>query len=131
MQQWEQLGHGFCDTEKQQQAMLALLDSLKTLNGGSLPSRHDHARTRHLPRAAVEGPPMKPALWRAVLAPRTSVRALLIQRRSPTPCPTTSHGAAPAWTATPTKCPTDSTATRWNPPSTPQTTALPNPRPQK
>lgn len=28
---------------------------------------------------------MKPALWRAVLAPRTSVRALLIQRRSPTP----------------------------------------------
>ncbi|WP_405914526.1 hypothetical protein [Streptomyces sp. NBC_00728] len=38
MQQWEQLGHGFCDTEKQQQAMLALLDSLKTLNGGSLPA---------------------------------------------------------------------------------------------
>ncbi|MFG2452992.1 hypothetical protein ACGFSG_26805 [Streptomyces sp. NPDC048512] len=38
MQQWEQLGHGFSDTEKQQQAMLALLDSLKTLNGGSLPA---------------------------------------------------------------------------------------------
>ncbi|MFE5143948.1 hypothetical protein ACFRDV_41085 [Streptomyces fagopyri] len=38
MQQWEQLGHGFSDTEKQQQAMLALLDSLKTLNGGSLPT---------------------------------------------------------------------------------------------
>ncbi|MGW2911296.1 hypothetical protein ACWC9X_12705 [Streptomyces asoensis] len=37
MQQWEQLGNGFHDTEKQQQAMLALLDSLKTLNGGSLP----------------------------------------------------------------------------------------------
>ncbi|QIZ02356.2 hypothetical protein HEP87_56245 [Streptomyces sp. S1D4-11] len=38
MQQWEQLGDGFHDTEKQQQAMLALLDSLKTLNGGSLPA---------------------------------------------------------------------------------------------
>ncbi|MFJ4895933.1 hypothetical protein ACIP5U_39020 [Streptomyces sp. NPDC088788] len=38
MQQWEQLGHGFSDIEKQQQAMLALLDSLKTLNGGSLPA---------------------------------------------------------------------------------------------
>ncbi|WP_406358851.1 hypothetical protein OHB56_40795 [Streptomyces sp. NBC_01635] len=36
MQQWEQLGQGFTDTEKQQQAMLALLDALKTLNGGGL-----------------------------------------------------------------------------------------------
>ncbi|MGY0055103.1 hypothetical protein ACWY4P_00680 [Streptomyces sp. LZ34] len=37
LQQWEQLGEGFNDAEKQQQAMLALLDSLKTLNGGSPP----------------------------------------------------------------------------------------------
>lgn len=38
MQQWEQLGKGFTDTARQQQAMLALLDALKTLNGGSLPA---------------------------------------------------------------------------------------------
>jgi hypothetical protein len=38
MQQWEELGQGFTDTEKQQQAMLALLDALKNLNGGSLPT---------------------------------------------------------------------------------------------
>ncbi|MFE7314249.1 hypothetical protein ACFU7T_14370 [Streptomyces sp. NPDC057555] len=37
LEQWEKLGEGFNDTEKQQQAMLALLDSLKTLNGGDLP----------------------------------------------------------------------------------------------
>ncbi|MER6625434.1 hypothetical protein [Streptomyces sp. NPDC000931] len=37
LQQWEQLGQGFKDAEKQQQAMLALLDSLKALNGGSPP----------------------------------------------------------------------------------------------
>ncbi|MFJ1656428.1 hypothetical protein ACIOC2_34670 [Streptomyces sp. NPDC088337] len=36
MQQWEQLGQGFTEAERQQQAMLALLDALKTLNGGSL-----------------------------------------------------------------------------------------------
>lgn len=38
LQQWEQLGQGFSDAEMQQQAMLALLDSLKVLNGGSLPA---------------------------------------------------------------------------------------------
>lgn len=37
LQQWERLGQGFRDTELQHQAMLALLDSLKALNGGSLP----------------------------------------------------------------------------------------------
>ncbi|MFV5996128.1 hypothetical protein ACNPQM_27905 [Streptomyces sp. NPDC056231] len=38
LEQWEQLGHGFNDADKQQQAMLALLDSLKTLNAGSPPA---------------------------------------------------------------------------------------------
>ncbi|WP_259471982.1 hypothetical protein [Streptomyces shenzhenensis] len=37
LQQWEQVGQGFTDIEKRQQAMLVLSDSLKTLNGGSLP----------------------------------------------------------------------------------------------
>ncbi|MFE7569815.1 hypothetical protein ACFU76_23065 [Streptomyces sp. NPDC057539] len=39
LQQWEQLGQGFNDTEMQQQAMLALFDSLKALNGGSPPAQ--------------------------------------------------------------------------------------------
>lgn len=38
LQQWEQVGQGFTDVEKRQQAMLVLSDSLKALNGGSLPS---------------------------------------------------------------------------------------------
>ncbi|WP_328565000.1 hypothetical protein [Streptomyces coelicoflavus] len=38
MQQWEQLGQGFTDTDRQQQAMLALLDALKSLNGGGPPA---------------------------------------------------------------------------------------------
>ncbi|MFI9564963.1 hypothetical protein [Streptomyces rishiriensis] len=41
LQQWEQVGQGFTDVEKRQQAMLVLSDSLKSLkalNGGSLPS---------------------------------------------------------------------------------------------
>ncbi|MFC4463651.1 hypothetical protein ACFPH6_03385 [Streptomyces xiangluensis] len=38
LQQWEQVGQGFTDIEKRQQAMLVLSDSLKALNGGSLPS---------------------------------------------------------------------------------------------
>lgn len=38
LQQWEQVGQGFKDIEKRQQAMLVLSDSLKALNGGSLPS---------------------------------------------------------------------------------------------
>ncbi|MGI5401479.1 hypothetical protein ACQEVG_38140 [Streptomyces sp. CA-135486] len=37
LDQWERLGQGFSDVEKQNQAMLALLDSLKSLNGGSIP----------------------------------------------------------------------------------------------
>ncbi|WP_308250973.1 hypothetical protein [Streptomyces anulatus] len=39
LEQWEQVGQGFTDLEKRQQAMLVLSDSLKALNGGSLPSR--------------------------------------------------------------------------------------------
>lgn len=42
LEQWEQLGQGFNDTEKQQQAMLALLNALKALNGGSLPDFANH-----------------------------------------------------------------------------------------
>lgn len=38
LQQWEQVGQGFTDIEKRQQAMIVLSDSLKALNGGSLPS---------------------------------------------------------------------------------------------
>ncbi|MFF8918738.1 hypothetical protein ACF08M_36885 [Streptomyces sp. NPDC015032] len=38
LQQWEQVGQGFTDIEQRQQAMLVLSDSLKALNGGSLPS---------------------------------------------------------------------------------------------
>ncbi|MFE3390346.1 hypothetical protein [Streptomyces anulatus] len=38
LEQWEQVGQGFTDVEKRQQAMLVLSDSLKALNGGSLPS---------------------------------------------------------------------------------------------
>ncbi|MFD8151241.1 hypothetical protein ACFV28_10885 [Streptomyces sp. NPDC059720] len=38
LQQWEQVGQGFTDIEKRQQAMLVLSDSLKALNGGSLPN---------------------------------------------------------------------------------------------
>ncbi|MEU8348723.1 hypothetical protein [Streptomyces sp. NPDC048845] len=38
LQQWEQVGQGFTDVTKRQQAMLVLSDSLKALNGGSLPS---------------------------------------------------------------------------------------------
>ncbi|MFG3021603.1 MULTISPECIES: hypothetical protein [unclassified Streptomyces] len=38
LQQWEQVGQGFTDIEKRQQAMVVLSDSLKALNGGSLPS---------------------------------------------------------------------------------------------
>lgn len=38
LQQWEQVGQGFTDIEKRQQAMLVLSDSLKALNGGSLPT---------------------------------------------------------------------------------------------
>ncbi|GAQ68255.1 MULTISPECIES: hypothetical protein [Streptomyces] len=38
LEQWEQVGLGFTDVEKRQQAMLVLSDSLKALNGGSLPS---------------------------------------------------------------------------------------------
>jgi len=37
LEQWEELGQGFNNAEKQQRAMLALLDSLKAFNGGSLP----------------------------------------------------------------------------------------------
>jgi Arc/MetJ family transcription regulator len=37
LQQWEQVGRGFKDAGMQQQAMLVLHDSLKALNGGSLP----------------------------------------------------------------------------------------------
>ncbi|MFJ3594486.1 hypothetical protein ACIQUY_33560 [Streptomyces sp. NPDC090231] len=37
LQQWEQVGQGFTNIEKRQQAMLVLSDSLKALNGGSLP----------------------------------------------------------------------------------------------
>ncbi|MBD0838204.1 hypothetical protein ICC28_05745 [Streptomyces sp. TRM68416] len=37
LQQWEQVGQGFTDIERRQQAMLVLSDSLKALNGGSLP----------------------------------------------------------------------------------------------
>ncbi|MFG2944679.1 hypothetical protein [Streptomyces adustus] len=38
LQQWEQVGQGFTNIEKRQQAMIVLSDSLKALNGGSLPS---------------------------------------------------------------------------------------------
>ncbi|MBU7600922.1 hypothetical protein JGS22_025695 [Streptomyces sp. P38-E01] len=38
LQQWEQVGQGFTDVEKRQQAMLVLSDSLEALSGGSLPS---------------------------------------------------------------------------------------------
>lgn len=38
LQQWEQVGRGFTDIEKRQQAMVVLSDSLKALNAGSLPS---------------------------------------------------------------------------------------------
>ncbi|MEU1020915.1 hypothetical protein ABZ366_02145 [Streptomyces sp. NPDC005904] len=38
LQQWEQVGQGFTDIEKRQQAILVLSDSLKALNGGSIPS---------------------------------------------------------------------------------------------
>ncbi|MGV9653387.1 hypothetical protein [Streptomyces sp. NPDC003554] len=34
--QWEQVGQGFTNIEKRQQAMVVLADSLKALNGGSL-----------------------------------------------------------------------------------------------
>ncbi|QDY81308.1 hypothetical protein FQU76_26500 [Streptomyces qinzhouensis] len=37
LEQWEQVGQGFTDVEKRQQAMLVLSDALKALNGGSLP----------------------------------------------------------------------------------------------
>ncbi|MFD3582876.1 hypothetical protein [Streptomyces sp. NPDC058683] len=36
--QWEQVGQGFTNIEKRQQAMVVLSDSLKALNGGSLPN---------------------------------------------------------------------------------------------
>ncbi|MEU9145408.1 hypothetical protein [Streptomyces sp. NPDC048349] len=38
LQQWEQVGQGFKDVEKRQQAMLVLSDSLKVLNDGTLSS---------------------------------------------------------------------------------------------
>jgi hypothetical protein len=38
LQQWEQVGQGFTNIEKRQQAMVVLSDSLKALKGGSLPS---------------------------------------------------------------------------------------------
>ncbi|MGW4376092.1 hypothetical protein ACWEJ7_20785 [Streptomyces albidoflavus] len=38
LQQWEQLGQGFTDMEKRQQAMLVLADSIKALGGDPLPS---------------------------------------------------------------------------------------------
>ncbi|MFG2024823.1 hypothetical protein [Streptomyces sp. NPDC048825] len=38
LEQWEKVGQGFTDIEKRQQAMIVLSDSLKALNGGSLPS---------------------------------------------------------------------------------------------
>ncbi|WP_405939240.1 hypothetical protein OG338_23800 [Streptomyces sp. NBC_00726] len=38
LEQWQQVGQGFTDIEKRQQAMVVLSDSLKALNGGSLPS---------------------------------------------------------------------------------------------
>nr|WP_236055278.1 hypothetical protein [Streptomyces sabulosicollis] len=40
LQQWEQIGQGFKDVEKRQQAMLVLSDSLKALSGDSPPSGH-------------------------------------------------------------------------------------------
>ena len=41
LEQWETLGQGFNDTERQQQAMLALLNSLTALNGGTAPAAAD------------------------------------------------------------------------------------------
>ncbi|MFE6178409.1 hypothetical protein [Streptomyces sp. NPDC056464] len=41
LEQWEQVGQGFTNIEKRQQAMVVLSDSLKALNGGSLPSSVD------------------------------------------------------------------------------------------
>ncbi|MFF5010868.1 hypothetical protein ACFY3G_49795 [Streptomyces phaeochromogenes] len=39
LEQWEQLGDGFNDTGKQQLAMLALLNAVTTLNGGTPPAQ--------------------------------------------------------------------------------------------
>jgi hypothetical protein len=38
LEQWEQLGDGFSDADKQQRAMLALLNSVAALNGGTPPA---------------------------------------------------------------------------------------------
>ncbi|MEV5801833.1 hypothetical protein [Streptomyces collinus] len=39
LEQWEQLGNGFNDADKQQAAMLALLNSVTALNGGTSPAQ--------------------------------------------------------------------------------------------
>ncbi|WP_251021000.1 hypothetical protein [Streptomyces sp. ISL-98] len=43
LEQWERLGDGFSDTDKQQRAMLALLNSVTALNGGTPPAAQAHA----------------------------------------------------------------------------------------
>ncbi|MGI5473300.1 hypothetical protein [Streptomyces sp. CA-132043] len=42
LQEWEALGQGFGDEEKQQRAMLALLDAVRSLGNGSLPESLAH-----------------------------------------------------------------------------------------
>ncbi|MFJ4518972.1 hypothetical protein [Streptomyces sp. NPDC088816] len=39
LEQWEQLGNGFNDADKQQRAMLALLNAVTSLNGGTPPAQ--------------------------------------------------------------------------------------------
>lgn len=43
LEQWEQLGDGFSDADKQQRAMLALLNSIAALNGGASSAAQAHA----------------------------------------------------------------------------------------
>ncbi|MFG2526286.1 hypothetical protein [Streptomyces sp. NPDC048527] len=43
LEQWEQLGDGFSDTDKQQRAMLALLNSVAALNDGTPPATQSYA----------------------------------------------------------------------------------------
>lgn len=61
--------------------------------------------------------------------PRTSLQALLVQRRSATPCPTTLPSARPVCSVVPTKWCIDSTATKPPPPTRYPVPGRPPPRP--
>lgn len=55
LEQWEQLGQGFNDPDRQQRAMLALFESLKAFNGGTLPAftASDDSRPRSGPHEST------------------------------------------------------------------------------